>query len=51
VLGAVNLSGGGAVYSVTVSGIPTGTYPVIATYSGDANDASSVSPTVNVTVQ
>jgi hypothetical protein len=50
VLATAKLSNGTAIASIPVSGISAGTYPVIATYDGDATDASSVSPAVNVTV-
>jgi hypothetical protein len=50
-LAVVNLSGGTANFNFQLSGIASGTYPVVATYNGDGNDKGSVSPTVNVTVQ
>jgi hypothetical protein len=50
VLATVSLSNGQATYAVTVGGIPTGTYPVVATYNGDGSDATSVSTVVDVTV-
>jgi hypothetical protein len=49
-LGSPTLSGGTASLTESDLGIPAGTYPVTATYSGDANNAAS-STTVNVVVQ
>jgi hypothetical protein len=49
-LGPVTLTSGTAVTNVSVTGIAPGTYPVTATYSGDARNAASTK-TVNLTVQ
>jgi uncharacterized repeat protein (TIGR03803 family) len=48
-LGTVSLSNGAAGLNVTAQGIPTGTYPITASYSGDSNYQPSVG-TANVTV-
>jgi hypothetical protein len=50
-LAAVPLSGGKAVLKASTSGIPAGTYPVVATYGGSTNDQGSASSTVNVVLQ
>jgi hypothetical protein len=50
VLETANLSNGVAQISATTSGVPPGTYAITAKYSGDANDASSTSNHVSVTV-
>ena len=52
VLATVALNGK-AVASITApsGGYPAGAYPVQATYSGDADDSSSISSTVTVTVK
>jgi hypothetical protein len=49
-LGSATLTSGTATVNASDFGYPTGTYPLTATYSGDANNAAS-STTVNVTVQ
>lgn len=50
-LGTVALgSNGSASLSVTAAGVPTGTYPITATYSGNTNYQAS-SSTVNVVIQ
>jgi uncharacterized repeat protein (TIGR03803 family) len=52
VLGKSTLNGSGvATLAASSSGVAAGTYPVVATYSGDANDISSASAALNVTVQ
>ncbi len=51
VIGKATLSGGTATLTALTSGIPKGTYPVIATYGGDANDSGSVSEVVDVKVE
>jgi hypothetical protein len=51
VLATVDVANGKATYSVLVTGIPSGTYPIIATYKGDGSDGTSVSPAVDVTVK
>jgi hypothetical protein len=48
VLATVPLSGGSAAF--TTSALSVGTHPIIAVYSGDADDAASTSPTVNQVV-
>jgi uncharacterized repeat protein (TIGR03803 family) len=48
-IGSVPLTNGAATLNFTAQGIPTGTYPVTATYSGDTNYLSS-STTTNVVV-
>jgi uncharacterized repeat protein (TIGR03803 family) len=49
-LGSLPLTNGSAVLNVAATGIAAGTYPITATYSGDANYQSS-SATANVIVQ
>jgi len=49
-VGKATLSGGVASLTASTSSIPKGTYPVKATYSGDASDDGSASVVVNVTV-
>jgi hypothetical protein len=39
------------VLTASTSGIPAGTYPVIATYAGSTNDQGSASSAVNVVLQ
>jgi uncharacterized repeat protein (TIGR03803 family) len=52
VLGNVNLNGSGvATFAASSKGIAAGTYPVVATYSGDASDISSTSAAITVKVQ
>jgi len=52
VLGKSTLNGSGvATLAASSKGVAAGTYPVVATYSGDANDISSTSAALNVTVQ
>jgi hypothetical protein len=54
VVGTKTLDGTGtAVVNASDVGIPAGTYPVTATYSGDSanGNAGSSSPVVEVTVQ
>jgi uncharacterized repeat protein (TIGR03803 family) len=50
VLGSATLSGGTASLTASTSAVSQGTYPVTATYSGDANDGGSTSAALNVTV-
>jgi large repetitive protein len=51
VLAVVALNGSGvAVLSASSSGYPNGTYPIVASYSGDTNDLASSSSTVNVVI-
>ena len=49
-IATVNLSAGSASYSLTLDGLPSGTYPITATYSGDDGDNAS-SATGSVTVK
>jgi uncharacterized repeat protein (TIGR03803 family) len=52
VLGTVKLNAiGVATLAASTKGIATGKYPVVATYSGDANDIASASDALNVTVK
>jgi hypothetical protein len=51
VVGKATLSGGVASLTASTSSIPKGTYPVKATYNGDANDDGSASPVVSVKVE
>jgi Bacterial Ig-like domain (group 3) len=52
VLGKVSVNGSGvATLSASSKGVAAGTYPVVATYSGDSSDVESVSAAVNVTVE
>jgi hypothetical protein len=52
VIGKATLNGSGvATLTASSQGVAAGTYPVVATYSGDSNDVSSTSAAVNVTVQ
>jgi uncharacterized repeat protein (TIGR03803 family) len=52
VLGKAGLNDAGvATLTASSKGVPAGTYPVVATYSGDANDISSASAALDVTVQ
>jgi hypothetical protein len=52
VLGSAKLNGSGvATFSAPTAGIAAGSYPVVATYSGDASDAGSVSTALTVKVQ
>jgi uncharacterized repeat protein (TIGR03803 family) len=47
----LNSSGVGKYTASTASGVPVGTYPVVATYNGDSSDNTSTSNAVNVTVK
>jgi uncharacterized repeat protein (TIGR03803 family) len=49
-LATVGLSGGVATLSAPTTGYPLGTYPITASYAGDANDVASTSSTVNLVV-
>jgi len=52
VIATVKLNASGAAgLSASTSGIPAGTYPVTAKYSGDSDDAASTSSAVSVTVK
>lgn len=53
VLATVNLnsSGVGKYTASTKTGVPVGTYPVVATYNGDSSNNTSTSNAVNVTVK
>jgi uncharacterized repeat protein (TIGR03803 family) len=50
-LATVALANGVAVFTAATAGVPAHTYPLVATYSGDANDEASQSAAVSVTVQ
>ena len=51
-LATVNLNGSGvATLAAATNGVGAGTYPVIATYSGDSSDVTSASSAVNVVVK
>jgi hypothetical protein len=51
-LGTVKLNASGvAKLAAPTSGVTAGTYPVVATYSGDASDVASASSAVNVVVK
>ena len=52
VLGKAILNGAGvATLAASSKGVAAGTYPVVATYSGDTNDVSSTSAAVDITVE
>jgi hypothetical protein len=52
VLGKASLNGSGmATLAASSKGVPAGSYPVVATYSGDTNDVGSTSAAVDVTVE
>jgi len=52
VLGKASLNGSGvARLAASSKGVAAGTYPVVATYSGDSEDVGSTSAAVNVTVE
>ena len=52
VLGKASLNGSGvATLSASSKGVAAGTYPVVATYSGDTNDVGSASAAVDVSVE
>ena len=52
VLGKSTLNGSGvATLSASSKGVAAGTYPVVATYSGDTNDVGSASAAVDITVE
>jgi len=51
VLGSAQLSGGVASVTASSNGIAPGTYPVTASYAGDANYVATVSAPANVQVQ
>ncbi len=48
-IGAAQLNGSG-VATITVSTLPVGSYTVLANYTGDTNDAISVSPAITLNV-
>ena len=50
-LGSASLNSGVATFQGSSSGIALGSYPIIATYTGDSSDAGSVSSPVYVEVQ
>lgn len=50
-IGAATVLSGVAAYSASTSGLPPGTYSVVANYPGDNGDGASVSVPVNVMVQ
>jgi len=51
-LGSAKLNGSGvATFSAPTAGIAAGSYPVVATYSGDASDTVSASTALTVKVQ
>jgi hypothetical protein len=52
VLGSAKLNSSGvAALAASSQGVPAGTYPVVATYSGDGNNITSASLPVNITVE
>ena len=51
VLDTSALNGSGvATYTISTIGLPEGTYPLTAVYSGDTGDAASTSPATNVVI-
>jgi len=50
-LGSSTLSGGTASFSTATTGVPAGTYSVVADYLGDSGDQPSASAPVTITVQ
>lgn len=51
VLGTSPVFNGGASLNASTSGVPSGTYGIHASYSGDSANAPSLSPVVNVAVK
>jgi hypothetical protein len=51
VIATAKLTAGTAQVTASSAGIPTGSYPITATYNGDSSDVVSTSSTVTVTVQ
>jgi uncharacterized repeat protein (TIGR03803 family) len=49
-IAAVNLAGGSASLPVSTNGLPAGTYPLVATYSGNSSYDTSASPTYKVVI-
>jgi hypothetical protein len=49
-IATVPLTSGVAMYTASTAGIASGRYPVIAKYSGDANNKASTSPALTITV-
>ena len=51
-LGTVSLNGSGvASFSIATTGLPPGSYPVTASYAGDATDAASTSPAADLVLK
>jgi hypothetical protein len=49
-LATASLASGSGSYTASTSGLPAGSYPVTAAYSGDTNDSASTSSSLTITI-